>query len=79
MKETAKMNVTRFNDSVDCLRYKQLYSSVNNAITQAKKSYNTKAFCDNEHNSWMTSCQRCVVEDFSSRKCLRNGSRSKDR
>ena len=35
-----KLKATRSNDSVDLLHYKQLWSSVNNGITQGKKSYN---------------------------------------
>ena len=75
MKETAKLNATRSNDAVDLVHYKQLFSSVNSAITQGKKSYNTKAFRDNEGNSRMTWRD---VKNFTSRKCWRNGSRSKD-
>ena len=52
-REIAKLNATRSNDSVDWLHYKQLCSSVNNAIAQAKKSHNTKAFRDNKGNSRM--------------------------
>ena len=74
-RETAKLNATRFNDSVDWLHCKQLRSSVNYAITQAKKPYNTKAFRFNEGNLRMT---WHVVKDVTSRKCWRNGSRSKD-
>ena len=50
-RDIAKLNAARSNDSADWLHYKKLRSSVNNAITQAKKSYNTKAFRDNEGNS----------------------------
>ena len=71
-RETAKL---RSNDSVDWLHYKQLRSSVNYAIRQAKKPYNTKAFRFNEGNLRMT---WRVVKDVTSRKCWRNGSRSKD-
>ena len=73
-RDKAKLNATRSNDSVEWLHYEQRRSSVNNAITQAKKSYNTKAFRDNEGNSRIT----WRVKDLTSRKCLRNGCRSKD-
>ena len=64
-RDIAKLNATRSNDPVDWLNYKEIRNSVNNAIRQAKKSYNTKALHDNEWNSRMT---WRVVNDLTSRK-----------
>ena len=65
MKETAKLNAIRSSDPVAWLNYKQCRNSVNNAIRQAKKLYYSKAFHDNEGNSWMT---WRVINDLTSRE-----------
>ena len=50
-RDASKLNVIRSSDPVAWLNYKQCRNSVNNTIRQAKKSYYSKAFHDNEGNS----------------------------
>ena len=64
-RDTLKLNAIRSSDPVAWLNYKQCRNSVNNAIRQAKKSYYSKAFHDNEGNSRMT---WLVINDLTSQK-----------
>ena len=64
-RDIAKLKAIRSSDPVAWLNYKQCRNSVNNAIRQAKKSYYTKAFHDNEGNIRMT---WRVINDLTSRK-----------